>query len=198
MNNTQEVNLSWCISPLEFYISNIKSEVDLTMQMKNIQNFYKNKSPVTKKVEIGSFAIAKYSKTNDLHRAKIIDYDEERNKYKVELIDVGALTIVDASNVYEMDKYFAKLARQAIPCSFNGVALCASRFDMESRIEKLMANKTLRCKFIERKGDTHIVDIEADGINVKEALIQDKYLSKLPEGLLCSLLIFLVQNYPII
>lgn len=152
------------------------------MQMKNIHHFYKNKSPIAKIVEIGSFVIAKYSKTNQLHRAIIIDYNEKFNKYKAQLIDMGALTIVEAADIYEMDKLFAKLERRAIKCSLSGVALQASRFDVESKIDKYIGDKCLTCKFIQHKGDLYYVDIEADGINLRDALIRDKYLSILSEG----------------
>lgn len=135
-----------------------------------------------KRVEIGSFVIAKYSKNNQLHRAKIIDFNEKANRYKAKLIDVGAMTIVDASDIYEMDKRFAKLKCQAIQCSFSGVALRASRFDMENSVDRYMGNKTLQCKFIKRKGDMFYVDIEANRKNVKDELIQEEYLSVLSEG----------------
>lgn len=152
--------------------------------MTTIHQFYKDKSPVTKKIEIGSFVIAKYSKDNQFHRAEIIDYNEKLNKYKALLIDVGALTILDAFDIYEMDKRFAKFNRRAILCSLHGVALRASRFHIESAIEKYFLNKKLICKFIKRKGDKFYVDIDAEGTDVKEALIESDYLSVLSEGLL--------------
>ncbi|KAJ6642395.1 Maternal protein tudor, partial [Pseudolycoriella hygida] len=185
LNKNQEVKLTWLFSPLDFYVTTIKSDADLeyTSQMKNIHHFYKNKSPFAKRVEVGSLVIAKYSKNNQLHRAKIIEFNEQLNKYKAQLIDFGALTIVDAEDVYEMDKIFAKLECQAIKCSFDGVALSASRFDMEETIEKMMTYKKLDCRFIKKKGDTFYVDITADGLNVKSTLIKAKFLSILDEGI---------------
>lgn len=183
INDTEEVTLSWFYSPLEFYVSTTKFEADLNMQMKNIYYFYKNKTPITEKVGIGSFVIAKYSQNNQLYRAEIIDYNEELNKYKARFIDFGFLTILDACNVYEMDKRFAKFERRGILCSLPGVALRTSRFVIEDAVEKYFADTKLVCKFIKRIGDKWYVDIEVDGINVKADLIKDDYLSVLSEGL---------------
>ncbi|XP_037035912.1 maternal protein tudor-like [Bradysia coprophila] len=185
VNDTHQVKLSWFFSPLEFFVTTIKSDADLayTSQMKNIHFFYKNKPPMTRKAVIGSLVIAKYNKNNELHRARIVDYDNETGKYKAQLIDVGALTIVNSTDLYEMDKIFAKLECRAIKCSLHGVALRASRFDMEDIVEKLLDDKKLTCKFIKKKADTFYVDINVDGVNVREVMLRDKYLSELSEDI---------------
>lgn len=185
MNKVQEVKMSWFFSPLEFYVTTANSDADLdyTIQMKNIHHFYKNATPMAKKAAIGSLVIAKFSKNNQLHRARITDFNDKKNQYTAQLIDVGAMTIVDASDVYEMDKIFATLECQAIKCSFSGVALRASTGVMQDTVEKLMDNKTLVCKFIQQKDDTFYVDIVVGGVNVKDALIRAEYLSILSEGL---------------
>ncbi len=46
-----------------------------------------------------------------------------------------------------------------------------------------MGNRVLDCTFIKKKADKFIVDINVDGINVKDVLIRDEYLSELAEGL---------------
>lgn len=184
INTTHKVTLAWFVSPLEFYVNLCKSNADLdyTMQMKKIHHFYKNKSPIDKIVPIGSFVVARFTKNNQLYRAKIIDFNEKLNKYKVQLIDVGALAIVELQDVYEMDKIFGELNCQAIKCCFSGVAIRANIFDMKDTILELMDNKTLICKFIQKKADTFCVDIMADGKNVKGTLIRAEYLSILSEG----------------
>lgn len=186
LNTTLEVRISWWISPLEFYVSTQESDADLdyTMQMKKIHHFYKTKSPTTNKIDVGSYVIAKYSKNNQLHRAKIVAHNEKLNKYKAQLIDLGAMTIVDPCDIYEMDKQFAQLKRQAIACSLSGVALRVSRRDIENAVDECIGNKTLMCKFIKRKGDMFHVDIEVNRINIRESLIADGLLSVLSEGLL--------------
>lgn len=182
MNEAEEVRLSWFFSPLEFYVTTIKSDAELnyTTQMKKIHHFYKHKSPIAKKASIGSYYIAKYARNNQLYRVRIIDSSDEL--YKVQLIDVGTIDIARASDVYEMDPRFEKLKCQAIKCSLSGVALRANRFDMQDMVEKLMDDKKLLCKFIQQKGDTFYVDIVVDGVNVKDVLIRAKYLSILSEG----------------
>ncbi|KAG4076949.1 hypothetical protein HA402_015936 [Bradysia odoriphaga] len=185
VNDTHQVKLSWFFSPLEFFVTTIKSDADLayTSQMKNIHFFYKNKPPMTRKAAIGSLVIAKYNKNNELHRARIVDYDNETSKYKAQLIDVGALTIVNSTDIYEMDKIFAKLECRAIKCSLLGVALRASRFDMEDIVEKLLDDKKLTCKFIKKRTDTFYVDINVDGVNFRDVMVRDKYLSELSEDI---------------
>lgn len=132
---------------------------------------------MTGKPAISSLVIAKYSKDNQLHRARIVAFNNGTNQYTAQLIDMGALTIADVTDLYEMDKIFAKLECRAIKCRLDGVTLRSSQSILKRIVEPLFMNdKKVSCKFIEQKGDTFSVDINAKGLNMRGELLRyDKH-----------------------
>lgn len=185
INSTASIDVVMWISPFEFYIQ-LKSHKDACdKMMEQIRQFYGSRQPTRLKPSAEAVAIVYDPKEKQYKRAKILKCTDSQGKYKVQFIDFGNRIVCKQSNIYEMELSFATLPTMAIRCSMENVVLNASRNEIHERIDSYFtkANPKLECQFISVSDDgAAIVEVTIDGANLKERMINDRWLNPLPKG----------------
>lgn len=152
--------------------------------MHQLQKYYRRRASVQQKVPIGSLVLVRHRHDQVIKRAKIIDYNEERQKYRVKFIDYGYRDICQQNDIFEMEKSFTLLPAMASCCTFENVILNKTEQEIEEQISKLLSNNNpnVECKFVRKVDDKAIVDLSVNGVNVRDLMIQEKSLINLPKG----------------
>lgn len=153
--------------------------------MYQIQKFYKNRAPIQQKIPIGSMVIVRHRDDQQYKRANVIDYNESRNKYKVQLIDFGIKVICQSTELFEMEKSFTKLPATAVCCKLGDhLILNKSVDDIQVQVIKYLTKiEEVDCTVLSKDDEKITVDVSINGNSLTDMLIQDKSLSKLTKGI---------------
>lgn len=178
LNSSAKVMLVYWKSPFEFHVQ-LKSMDDKCIEMmQQIQTYYKKRAPIQKKIPIDSLVLARFKEDRMIKRAKVIDYNASKDKYRVQFIDFGATAVCQLADMYEMEKSFTRLPAMAINCTFQGVDMKKSAAEVNEKVDQLIGSgDNIECRFIDKDGDTFVVDMMIGGTNLKELLIREQFLA---------------------
>lgn len=149
--------------------------------MIKIQLFYKDRESTKARPNIGDIAIVRHRKDNLFKRAKILNFNSQLDKYRVQFIDFGTKMTCQFDDVYELEKSFTRLVPMAILCSLSNVVQNLSRDEIEARIDQYINEKqNIQCEFLSTEGDITFVELNIEGRDFKQALVKDALISMLP------------------
>lgn len=185
-NSVSHVNLVTWTSPFEFYVHLKSMEIELDEMMGKIQKFYRSRKPIKSKPPIGAFVIARKSADNDMKRAKIIDYNEHKEKYRVQFIDYGTKSTCSLCDLFEIEHSFTLLPAIAIKCSLKNVVLNKSVTEIMNKIHLYIGkgDEKIECHFDDAKSAEGKVFPKTivNGRDLSDSMIQDGFLNRLPKG----------------
>nr|XP_029720118.1 LOW QUALITY PROTEIN: maternal protein tudor [Aedes albopictus] len=180
MNTKVDIKLSWWVSPEEFYVRMKDEETKFEDMMKQIQKFYRNKSTAGDVPPVGSTVIARYQKHNTFYRAKVIKYNESLGKFKVELVDCGIRAIVTGSELWKLDRRFAKLPQLAIQCTLANIKINCEPKELQNKIDRYISNdQPIGCVFLDKTESKYLCDVETQGTDLKMALLKDNLIAQI-------------------
>ncbi|XP_055543913.1 maternal protein tudor [Wyeomyia smithii] len=180
MNMKVAIKLTWWVSPEEFYVILKEDDNKYDEMMKQIQKFYKNKSPVDDVPPVGSTVVVRYQKHNAFYRAQVLKHNEVLGKFKVELVDCGNKTIVTGADLWKLNKRFATLPKMALRCTLTNIKMNCDVKELQNKIDKYVTNeRSIECVFLERSEQRLICDVEADGVDLKLALLKDNLIAQI-------------------
>lgn len=170
-------------SPLEFYVQLKSTDAKFDEMMYQIQKYYRKRATVQKKVPIDSLVMVRHKADSVIKRARIVDYNEPRDKYRVQFIDYGAKALCQSTDMFEMEKSFIRLPVLAIRCTLGDVILNKSVLEVHNKVHNIINNvEDIECTFVGKDHEKNTVDMIVNGKNLKNTLIQDKLLTNLPKG----------------
>lgn len=177
------MNLVDWFSPLEFHVQLKSIDAKCDEMMYQIQKYYRKRPTIQKKVPIGSLVIVRHKAENVLKRARIIDYNEARDKYRVQFIDYGSKALCQLGDIFEMEKSFTRLSELAIHCTFGDFLLNKPIPEIQQKVHNIINNAgDIECTFVGKDHDKNTVDMIVNGKNLKAILIEEKFLTSLPKG----------------
>lgn len=183
LNSTTKVNVVEWRSPLEFYVQLKSMDGKCDEMMHQIQKFYRKRASIQSNVPIGSLVLVRHRGDNVIKRAKVIDYNEQRDKYRVQFIDYGNKALCQLSDMYEMERSFTQLPAMAICCTFGNVILQKSVLDVAEKMHPhIESNNEFECTVVANVHDKLTIELIGNGINLKDLLIRDQFLTNLPKG----------------
>lgn len=180
MNTKVDIKLSWWISPEEFYVRMKDEESKFEDMMKQIQKFYRNKSPLNEVPPLGATVIARYLKHNTFYRAKILKHNEALGKFKVELVDCGNRAIVTGAELWKLEQRFSKLPKLAIQCTLANIKINCDTKDLLNRINSYISpDHPVQSVFLDKSEDKYLCDVETQGTDLKMALLKDNLIAQI-------------------
>jgi hypothetical protein len=185
LNSKTTVIVSEWYSPHEFYVQLKDNVHEFEDMMRRIQSVYKITTTSPDLPAVGSNVIAKFSRDQLLYRATLVDYNPTLRKYKVQFVDFGNKSIVNANDVFPVAKEFFKMPMMAIKCSLNRIISCLDWSDLKNNLDKYLNHKdnNVECEFLNIENDgVGIANVKIGNKDLKSRLIDDKYVLDLPEG----------------
>lgn len=185
LNSTTKVNIVEWISPMEFYVQLKSMNSKCDDMMFRIQKFYRKRTPIQTKVPIGSLVLVRHKMDdNVIKRAKVVDYNAQREKYRVKFIDFGHKGICQLTDMYELEKSFIQLPEMAICCTFGDMILNKSAAEIQEKLQPFFNDDAdeFECNVVDNVNDKLTIELIARGINLKELLIREELLINLPKG----------------
>lgn len=173
INSQHSISISWWFSPFQFYTFFKHDKQQLAILTKEMQQFYRNKKPVAKFLQKGSYVIALSTREKKYYRAKIIDTNAMLKKYKVYLVDIGFTITIAHNEVFEVEKRFTELPHLVNLCSLQGII---SNKEHSKALEDLHPfmnlQKNVVCEFLryDEKNELYIVNLTSNGQSVIEEM----------------------------
>ncbi|XP_069701642.1 uncharacterized protein tud isoform X2 [Periplaneta americana] len=169
-----DVTITWFISPEEFYCQSLGSKSALTAMINSIQSAYCNKASVISSVQVGSPVIAKFLTDGVLYRAEVKDIPDS-SSLVVQFVDYGNCDLISRTNVWDMEKRFMTLPKQAILCSLRGVKPAETAWSRgPTALDKYFEADKFQCTFHDSKdGKYNVTLISAQGRSVSDDLAGD-------------------------
>lgn len=152
--------------------------------MKSIQRFYRNKTTIYGNPSINSYVIVRNQQDQLLYRARVMAYNEKLNKFRVCLIDLGKKQIVSLDDIWEMEKRFTKLPIIVARCTMANILLNMPADEIRLKLDDyIQKNGEIYCQYLSVLDNCiYNVDLEIDGNNLRQKLIDDCVISILPAG----------------
>lgn len=184
LNSVTKVNIVSWESPFKFHVQLKSLETECDSMVQQLQRFYQGRTPVQKKPPIDSFVVIRHKGDQTFQRGKVMDYNENRNKYKVKSIDFGDICIYQQTDIFELEKSFISLAPLAICCTFENVILNKSLAEIKQKIEPYVKEKNnyTECEFVATNNEKTAVEILFKGESFKDTMIRDQLIMRLPGG----------------
>lgn len=183
LNSSSKMNFVYWNSPFEFFMQLKSMESKCEEMMHQIQQYYRKRAAIQQKVSIGSLVIVRHKEDRVIKRARVIDYNQARDKYRVQFIDYGNKAVCGLSDMHEMEKSFTRLPAMAICCSLEPTVLNKSSMEIQEKVLPILENAVnIECKMIQQDPEKGTVEVHVDGTNLKDLLIRDMLLINLPKG----------------
>ncbi|XP_055915745.1 maternal protein tudor [Eupeodes corollae] len=185
----EEVIICWWISPHQFY-THLKSRTqEFEKLMKKIQEHYRNKPSRQIPLKVGANVIARYRKDNILYRARVIACNQMLRKYKVIFVDFGNQSTVGDQDIFQVEKRFSDFPQMAYPCCFDNIVCNYESSHIIQCMEKyLPIGAGLHCEYLDREDDMYYVNINVNGVSLKNSLVKDGLLSEISPDIRLELL----------
>jgi hypothetical protein len=169
------VTVTWFINPEQFYCQLLKSQSAVGDMMNAIQAAYCGKTPLTSSVQVGSPVIVKFLRDGVLYRAEVKEVPDASSLI-VQFVDYGNCDLVLRSSVWEIEKRFMTLPKQALSCFLRGVKAPGSQWSRgEMGVDKYFEAEKFSCTFHDcEEGKYSVCLISEDGKSIADQLIADK------------------------
>ncbi|XP_049706830.2 maternal protein tudor isoform X1 [Helicoverpa armigera] len=179
-NAQHEVSVTWIISPDCFYTQMMSLQPKFLEMMHKIPELYKGVKSYTGEVPVGGSVLARYPVDGVLYRATIVSV-QPFSKFIVRYVDFGNKQLVDAKDIWQMDRQMMELPKMAVCCSLSGVVPMEGEWKPNNPDIDLCFNAPrYQCVFQEFVDEHYKVSLWNNGVSVADMLVE-KQLAKLSE-----------------
>lgn len=147
--------------------------------MHKIPELYKGVKSYSGEVPVGGSVLARYPVDGVLYRATIVSV-QPFSKFIVRYVDFGNKQLVDAKDIWQIDKQLMELPKMAIHCSLTGVKPVDGEWKADPEIDLCFNAPRYQCVFQENVEDQYKVSLWNNGVSVVDTLVE-KQLAKLSE-----------------
>lgn len=181
LNARSLVTIVLWVSPHEFYV-HLRSHADqFDEMMKQMQLFYKGRASAKQRPAIGNLCIINDRKERTLKRCRVVDFNQQLGKYRVQSLDYGNKIVCEPSDVFDVEKTFTRLPPLAIRCSLPHIVANYTAAEIVERIDKYIEpTRKIQCEFIMSVDGVTYVELEVDRVNLKQTLVAESIVSLLP------------------
>lgn len=164
--------------------------------MFQLQQYYRKRAHFSQKVPIGALVLVRHRRDQIIKRAKIIDYNEARQKYRVWFIDYGQRDICQQDDIFEMERSFTRLPAMAICCTLDGILLKKPEQEIQNQVFAILGTgPDVECQFNRRIQNKIVVEMNVNGHSIKDTMIRDNLLINLPKGMSYLLMVSMLSAF---
>ncbi|XP_063382332.1 maternal protein tudor-like [Cydia fagiglandana] len=174
-----EVSVTWIISPKSFYTQLMSLQPKFLEMMHKIPELYKGVRSYSGMVPVGASVLARYPADGVLYRATVVSA-QPFSKFIVQYIDFGNKQLVDAKDIWQLDRQLLELPKMAIHCSLIGVAPVEGEWKANPEIDLCFNAPRYQCVFQECVEGQYQVSLWNNGASVTDMLVE-KQLAVLSE-----------------
>ncbi|CAH2090850.1 unnamed protein product [Euphydryas editha] len=180
IGSQQEVSVTWIISPENFYTQVLSLQSKFLEMMHKIPEMYKGVRSYSGNVTIGASVLARYPADGVLYRATIVSV-QPFSKFIVRYVDFGNKQLVDAKDIWQMERELMELPKMAIHCSLSGVGPKTGEWKADPDIDLCFNAPRYQCVFQEYVEDQYKVSLWNNGVSVADLLVE-KQLAVMSES----------------
>ncbi|XP_026762848.2 maternal protein tudor-like isoform X1 [Galleria mellonella] len=175
-----EVSVTWIISPESFHTQILSLQSKFLEMMHKIPELYKGVKSYTGVVPVGSSVLARYPADGVLYRATVIAV-QPPSQFIVRYVDFGNKQLVDAKDIWQLDRQLMDLPKMAVHCSLLGVVPKEGEWKADPEIDLCFNAPRYQCVFQECLEDQQYkVSLWNNGASVADMLVE-KGLAALSE-----------------
>ncbi|XP_013146687.1 PREDICTED: maternal protein tudor-like [Papilio polytes] len=178
-NAQHEVSVTWIISPENFYTQILSLQPKFLEMMHSIPELYKGVKSYTGIVPVGASVLARYPADGVLYRATVVSV-QPFSKFIVRYVDFGNKQLVDAKDIWQLDKQLLELPKMAVHCSLVGVSPKDGEWKADPEIDLCFNAPRYQCVFQENMDGQYKVSLWNNGVSVADTLVE-KQLAILSE-----------------
>lgn len=166
-----EVSVTWIISPESFYTQILSLQQKFVDMMHIIPELYKGVKSYTGIVPVGASVLARYPADGVLYRATVVSV-QPFSKFIVRYVDFGNKQLVDAKDIWQLDRQLMDLPKMAVHCSLLGVAPKDGEWKASPDVDLCFNAPRYQCVFQEYAESHWKVSLWNNGVNVADTLIE--------------------------
>ncbi|CAF4926518.1 unnamed protein product [Pieris macdunnoughi] len=179
IGSQQEVSVTWIISPENFYTQILSLQAKFLEMMHKIPQLYKGVKSYTGDVPVGASVLARYPADGVLYRATVVGV-QPFSKFIVRYIDFGNKQLVDAKDIWQLERELMELPKMAVHCALVGVAPTDGEWKANPEIDLCFNAPRYQCIFQEFVDEQYKVSLWNNGVNIADSLVE-KGLATLSE-----------------
>ncbi|KPJ08016.1 Maternal protein tudor [Papilio machaon] len=178
-NAQHEVSVTWIISPENFHTQILSLQPKFLEMMHSIPELYKGVKSYTGIVPVGASVLARYPADGVLYRATVVSV-QPFSKFIVRYVDFGNKQLVDAKDIWQLDRQLLELPKMAVHCSLIGVAPKDGEWKSDPEIDLCFNAPRYQCVFQDNVDGQYKVSLWNNGVSVADMLVE-KQLASLSE-----------------
>lgn len=171
IGSQQEVSVTWIISPENFYTQILSLQPKFLEMMHKIPELYKGVRSYSGNVPIGASVLARYPADGVLYRATIVSV-QPFSKFIVRYVDFGNKQLVDAKDIWQMERELMELPKMAVHCSLSGVVPKTGEWKADPEIDLCFNAPRYQCVFQDCVEDQYKVSLWNNGVSVADLLVE--------------------------
>ncbi|CAG4946762.1 unnamed protein product [Parnassius apollo] len=179
LNAQHEVSVTWIISPENFYTQILSCQPKFLEMMHSIPELYKGVKSYSGIVPVGASVLARYPADGVLYRATVVSV-QPFSKFIVRYVDFGNKQLVDAKDIWQLDRQLLDLPKMAVHCALVGVAPKDGEWKADPEIDLCFNAPRYQCVFTDCQVGQHKVSLWNNGVSVADTLVE-KQLAVLSE-----------------
>lgn len=166
-----EVSVTWIISPDSFYTQILSLQQKFIDIMHIIPELYKGVKSYTGIVPVGASVLARYPADGVLYRATVV-HVQPFSKFVVRYVDFGNKQLVDAKDIWQLDRQLMDLPKMAVYCSLLGVAPKDGEWKACPDVDLCFNAPRYQCVFQDSVEGQWKVSLWNNGVNVADTLVE--------------------------
>lgn len=166
-----EVSVTWIISPESFYTQILTLQPKFLEMMHKIPELYKGVKSYEGNVHVGASVLARYPADGVLYRAIVVSV-QPFSKFIVQYIDFGNKQLVDARDIWQLDKQLMELPKMAVHCSLLGVSPKDGEWKANPEIDLCFNAPRYQCVFQDSVEGHWKVSLWNNGVSIADTLVE--------------------------
>ncbi|XP_059059729.1 maternal protein tudor-like [Achroia grisella] len=175
-----DVSISWIISPENFYVELLSLKPKFIEMMHKIPGWYKGVKCYTGVLPVGASVLARYPTDGVLYRATVLAV-QSPSQFIVKYVDFGNKHLVEAKDIWQLNRQLMELPKIAVHCSLLGVSPKDGAWKASPELDHCFSASRYQCVFQDCLEDQqYIVTLWNNGASVADTLVE-KSLAALSE-----------------
>ncbi|XP_052741702.1 maternal protein tudor isoform X2 [Bicyclus anynana] len=171
LGSQQEVSITWIVSPENFHTQILSLQPKFIEMMHKIPELYKGVKPYSADIPVGSSVLARYPADGVLYRATV-ESVQPFSKFIVRYVDYGNRQLVEAKDIWQIERELMEIPKMAVHCSLTGVAPKEGKWKADPEIDLCFNAPRYQCIFQDYVENQYRVSLWNNGVSTADLLVE--------------------------